>query len=45
MFSEDPVCGGIQYGLNGLVTIPDVPGLGASLDSSYLKGLTGFVIR
>lgn len=45
MFSEDPVCGGIQYGLNGLVTIPETPGLGASLDSSYLKGLTGFIIR
>lgn len=45
MFSEDPVCGGIQYGRNGLVTIPEVPGLGASLDASYLKGLTGFVIR
>ncbi|MBV5311913.1 MAG: dipeptide epimerase [Prolixibacteraceae bacterium] len=45
MFSEDPVLGGIQYGKNGLVTIPEVPGLGASLDSSYLKRLTGFVIR
>lgn len=45
MFCEDPVSGGIQYGPNGLVTIPEVPGLGASLDSSYLNRLTGFVIR
>jgi L-alanine-DL-glutamate epimerase-like enolase superfamily enzyme len=45
MFSEDPVLGGIQYGKNGLVTLPEVPGLGASLDSSYLKRLTGYVIK
>jgi L-alanine-DL-glutamate epimerase-like enolase superfamily enzyme len=45
MFIEDPICAGIQYGKNGLVTIPEVPGLGASLDSSYLKRLTGFVIH
>ena len=45
MFSEDPVSGGIQYDLNGLVTVPEVPGLGVSLDAAYLKLLTGFVIR
>lgn len=45
MFSEDPVSGGIQYGLNGLVTVPETPGLGASLDSAYLKRLIGFAIR
>lgn len=45
MFREDPVLGGIEYGKNGLVTIPEVPGLGASLDSLYLKRLSGFVIR
>ena len=45
MFSEDPVSGGIQYGPNGLVTLPEVPGLGASLDISYLKKLKGFTIK
>lgn len=45
MFSEDPVSGGIQYGVNGLVTVPEVPGLGASLDISYLKKLKGFTIK
>ncbi len=45
MFSDDPVSGGIQYGLNGLVVVPEVPGLGASLDVSYLKKLNGFSIK
>ena len=44
MFSEDPVSGGIQYGLNGLVTVPETPGLGASLDSAYLNKHIGFVV-
>lgn len=45
MFSEDPVSGGIQYGLNGLITVPETPGLGASLDSVFLKKLMGYIIR
>jgi len=45
MFCEDPVSGGIQYGLNGLVTVPETPGLGASIDAGYLKGLTSFTVR
>ena len=45
MFCEDLVSGGIQYGLNGLVTVPETPGLGASIDSDYLKGLTSFTVR
>ncbi len=44
MFSEDPVLGGIQYGTHGVILMPETLGLGASLDSSYLKRLTGFVI-
>jgi L-Ala-D/L-Glu epimerase len=44
MFSEDPVSGGIEYGPNGLVTVPEISGLGASLDSVSLKKLTGFVV-
>ena len=44
MFCDDPVVGGIWYGENGLVTIPDSPGLGASLDESYLKHLESYTI-
>jgi L-alanine-DL-glutamate epimerase-like enolase superfamily enzyme len=45
MFIEDPVSGGIQYGTHGLVAVPEIPGLGAGLESAYLKRLTGYVIR
>jgi L-alanine-DL-glutamate epimerase-like enolase superfamily enzyme len=45
MFSDDPVLGGINYGANGLVTVPEVPGLGARLDIEYLKKLTSFTVR
>ena len=39
MFMEDPVIGGIQYSSKGVITVPDEPGLGASMDAEYLKGL------
>ncbi|MCR6640479.1 MAG: hypothetical protein NVV82_16145 [Sporocytophaga sp.] len=39
MFEEDPVTGGITYGTNGLVTLPETIGLGASFDESYLHEL------
>jgi L-alanine-DL-glutamate epimerase-like enolase superfamily enzyme len=45
MFCEDPVSGGIQYGLNGLVSVPETPGLGVSLDSEYLQRLTHFSVN
>lgn len=45
MFSEDPVSGGIQYGPNGVVAVPEVPGLGASLDVLYLQKLNGFTLK
>ncbi len=32
MFREDPVTGGIQYGPNGTVIVPDTPGLGAFIE-------------
>ena len=44
MFSDDPVSGGIHYGANGLVTVPEIPGLGASLDAGYLKQLSGYAV-
>lgn len=37
MFAEDPVTGGIQYGPNGAVRIPENPGLGVWIDESYLS--------
>jgi L-alanine-DL-glutamate epimerase-like enolase superfamily enzyme len=39
MFEEDPVTGGMSYGANGLVTLPEAIGLGASFDESYLQKL------
>jgi len=45
MFSENPVSGGIQYGPNGVVTVPETPGLGASLDVLYLQKLNGFTLK
>ncbi|MEQ1677386.1 MAG: dipeptide epimerase [Chitinophagaceae bacterium] len=36
MFSEDPVTGGILYEKNGVVKVPEVPGLGATIDESWL---------
>ena len=37
MFTEDPIIGGIQYRPNGVIEVPDVPGLGAVVDESYLE--------
>jgi L-alanine-DL-glutamate epimerase-like enolase superfamily enzyme len=39
MFSEDPVSGGIQYGTNGTITVPDTPGLGATIKTEWLERL------
>jgi L-Ala-D/L-Glu epimerase len=36
MFTEDPVIGGINYLANGVIDVPEVPGLGAVIDGSYL---------
>ncbi len=37
MLEEDPVIGGIVYGENGKVTVPDTPGLGLTVDADFLK--------
>ncbi len=39
MFVDDPVVGGITYGKNGHVAVPEIPGLGATIDQSYLNQL------
>lgn len=36
MFSEDPVSGGIVYEKNGVVKVPEVAGLGATISESWL---------
>ena len=45
MLKEDPVIGGIQYGENGKITIPEMPGLGATIDGAFLKDLKKVVIE
>ena len=37
MFSKDPVTDGIIYGKNGVITVPEVPGLGATMEEPELK--------
>ena len=39
MFIEDSVIGGISYNNKGVIEVPDTPGLGATIDPHYLKGL------
>jgi L-alanine-DL-glutamate epimerase-like enolase superfamily enzyme len=36
MFSEDPVTGGIVYAPNGVIKVPEAPGLGATVDEKWL---------
>jgi L-Ala-D/L-Glu epimerase len=44
MFSADPVKGGIEYKENGIIEVPDTPGLGAVIDDSFLKDAEKFII-
>jgi L-Ala-D/L-Glu epimerase len=37
MFTEDPVSGGVLYEKNGLVVVPEVPGLGATISDAWLS--------
>jgi len=39
MFSEDIVSGGLTYHANGVMKVPDVPGLGASIEQAQLDKL------
>jgi L-alanine-DL-glutamate epimerase-like enolase superfamily enzyme len=45
MLGEDPVTDGIIYDSKGVVTMPEKPGLGASIDKKYLKRLSGAKIK
>ncbi|MEO8762655.1 MAG: dipeptide epimerase [Ginsengibacter sp.] len=44
MFSKDPVSGGIFYNENGIIEVPDVPGLGAWIDKERLAAMDTVVI-
>ncbi len=45
MFVEDPVIGGITYSNEGVVTVPQTPGLGAIIDGKYLQRQMKIVIN
>jgi L-Ala-D/L-Glu epimerase len=45
MLEEDPVSGGIRYDSKGVVSVPEIPGLGASVDDKYLKKLTSIILK
>ena len=44
MFSEDPVSGGIVYEKNGVIKVPEAPGLGARIDEDRLAKLEKVII-
>jgi L-Ala-D/L-Glu epimerase len=44
MFKEDPVTGGIVYEKNGVVKVPEVVGLGATIDEGWLGKMESVVI-
>jgi Na+-translocating ferredoxin:NAD+ oxidoreductase RnfG subunit len=37
MYTEDPVIGGIRYLPQGVIEVPETPGLGAIIDEAYLQ--------
>lgn len=45
MFVEDPVSGGIAYEKNGVVKVPEVPGLGAFIDEQWLNKFEKIVFK
>ncbi|MBL7743564.1 MAG: dipeptide epimerase, partial [Chitinophagaceae bacterium] len=44
MFTEDPVTGGIIYEKNGVVKVPEVAGLGATVEENWLEKMEGIKI-
>ena len=44
MFTGDPVIGGIRYLEKGRIDVPEVPGLGATIDEAYLKTAERFIL-
>jgi L-alanine-DL-glutamate epimerase-like enolase superfamily enzyme len=44
MFREDPVSGGIEYKAGGVIEIPEVNGLGATIDEGWLGRMEKMII-
>ncbi len=44
MFTEDPVAYGMVYKENGVIEVPDAPGLGAVIKESYLQNAEKVII-
>lgn len=44
MLSQDPVVGGMKYEGNGVITIDDTPGLGATIDDFFLSSCQKTII-
>ena len=44
MFSEDIVTNGLAYYANGVMKVPELPGLGATIEQSYLDKLEKIII-
>jgi len=45
MLTEDPVSGGITYDNTGSITVPDTPGLGATIDENILNTFEKSIVR
>ena len=45
MFTEDPVSGGVKYQEHGVVRIPELPGLGATISETWLSKMQSVVIN
>jgi len=45
MFSEDPVTGGITYEKNGVVKVPEKPGLGATIETDWLNRMEKITVN
>lgn len=44
MFTEDPVTGGLAYHENGVVKVPETPGLGAWIEEHYLENFEKIIL-
>lgn len=44
MFTEDPVHGGITYEKNGVISVPETPGLGADITADWLSRFDKIII-
>lgn len=45
MFTEDPVSGGIAYHENGVIKVPETPGLGAWIETERLNRMEKIVVE